>query len=155
MKPHRRFYWIVPLLALAAANAYAQPPAAEQKPAAAATPPATGADLFGFGGAAKAASDLRLAGEAFDRVAQLLRDLLPPAANALAEMSRGFDPFGYKAAFQTIASQNEIIQKQQQTIEELLRGEIARLEQELQRAKSSAPSAKAAKAKKQADKIEP
>lgn len=111
-------------------------------------PKAPASDLFGLEGAAKAAGDLRQAGDSFDRVANVLKDLVPPVMDSLAEMSRGFDPFGYKAAFQTIAQQNETIQRQQETIQELLRADIARLQRELDASKQVGRPAKATKPRK-------
>lgn len=66
----------------------------------------------------QAASDLRMAAEAFERFGNSLNGTADRVATALentsrhhAEMSRDFDPFGYKAAFQTIQRQNEVIAK--------------------------------------------
>ena len=112
-------------------------------------------DLFGLGGATRAASDLRSSGEAFDRLGRSLKELMPTIADALievsghlAEMSSAFDPFGYKTAFQTIAKQNEIIKTQSETIQELLRADIERLHRELERTKKTTAAPKKIKSKK-------
>lgn len=99
------------------------------------TPPsrAGSAAILKFGQMAQAASDLNQAGQAFDRFG----DSLEVLAQSLADMSRGFDPFGYKTAFETIGQQNEIIQEQQQLIRELQQREIERLQLELERLRRS------------------
>ncbi|MCA9219757.1 MAG: hypothetical protein KDA71_05480 [Planctomycetales bacterium] len=78
----------------------------------------------------QAAADLRAAAEAFERFGDSLNGTADRVATAIentsrhhAEMSRDFDPFGYKAAFQTIQRQNEMIEK-------LYRLELRRLKHE-------------------------
>ncbi len=115
------------LLALAvpvgASAQQASSPAGVQKPSAA-------NDLFKFGEAIQAASDLRKAAEAAERFGTLLDGVAATIAESMAAMSREFDPFGYKSAFRTIEQQNEIIQEQHETIRELLEKENARLQAE-------------------------
>ena len=104
---------------------------AVKKPANSAAP--TGiSDLFGVGGMAQAASDLRKAGEAFERFGTTLDGVTTTIAESLATMSSEFDPFGYKTAFRTIGQQTEIIQRQSKLIQDLQQQEIDRLRLENQ-----------------------
>jgi hypothetical protein len=101
----------------------ASAPAPSTKPAAS-PPPA--ADLS-MGGWIESARDLRLAAEAGEGIAREVSGAVEASTFHLSEMSRQFDPFGFKAAFTTIQQQNETIQRQQATIQRLLEAEIARL----------------------------
>lgn len=84
-------------------------------------------DPFGIGGMAQAASDMRQAGEAFERFGKSLGGIAGTIAEALATMSSEFDPFGYKTGFRTIGRQTEIIQEKDELIRELLEREVERL----------------------------
>ena len=86
--------------------------------------------LLDVGKMAQAASDLRKAGEAFEKFGISLDGISGKLAAALATMSSEFDPFGYKTAFRTIGQQTEIIQQQNEIIRELQEREIERLRNE-------------------------
>lgn len=86
--------------------------------------------LLGGNDVVEAAKDLRVAAETFERVIPSLERITSNLAEAFvvtstsgAKMSEGFDPFGYKAAFQTI-------QQQQATVRSLHEAEVGRLERE-------------------------
>jgi hypothetical protein len=90
-------------------------------------------DLLGARDIATAASDLRKSAEAFERLGELLKLIAPEITKGmvegsrnLAEMSRGFDPFGYKEAFATIREQSRTIQALQKAEIERLRAERKR-----------------------------
>lgn len=83
-------------------------------------------------------SDLRKAAEAsqksldsLERIMPILSPLVLGTTENLSRLSSEFDPFGYKTAFRTVQSQNEVIQRQQQLIQELQQREIDRLQREL------------------------
>jgi hypothetical protein len=91
---------------------------------------------------ARTANDFRLGGEALDRMAASLARVSVRMAEAMVDVSEnlavassGFDPFGFKTAFQTIQRQNEIVREQSATIQELQQQEVKRLRKELKRAK--------------------
>jgi hypothetical protein len=84
------------------------------------------------------ASDLKKAAEASQRSLDSLERIMPSLSplvlgttENLSRLSSEFDPFGYKTAFRTVQSQNEVIQRQQQLIQELQQREIDRLQKEL------------------------
>jgi hypothetical protein len=83
------------------------------KPAAQSTP----IDLFGVGEMAQAATDLRKAGEAFERFAVAGADLAKSITKSLAIMSSEFDPFGYKTAFRTVGQQAQMLHQQREKIQ--------------------------------------
>jgi hypothetical protein len=95
-------------------------------------PPASSApsDLFRVGDMAQAASDLRKAGEAFERFGNSLDGIAGKVSESLATMSSEFDPFGYKTAFRTIGQQMVVIQQQNEIIRELQEQETKRLRNE-------------------------
>ncbi|MCH8149157.1 MAG: hypothetical protein IH987_14435 [Planctomycetes bacterium] len=76
----------------------------------------------------KAAEYVRKAGEAFERFGGSLGGL----ADALATMSREFDPLGYKTAFRALGRQTEIIKQQSEIIQAFQAREIERLRNENQ-----------------------
>jgi hypothetical protein len=90
----------------------------------------------------RAANDFRMGSEALDRFGRALASINSRVAEAMVEISEnladastGFDPFGFKTAFQTIQRQNEILHEQSATIQELQQQEIRRLRKELKRSK--------------------
>ncbi len=85
-------------------------------------------DLLRIGEMAQAAADLRKAGEAFERLGDVMGGIAEKIAGSLAAMSSEFDPFGYKTAFRTIGQQTQIIQQQSELIRELQDREIERLQ---------------------------
>ena len=85
-------------------------------------------DLLNVSELVKAAEDVRKAGEAFERFGGSLGGL----ADALATMSREFDPLGYKTAFRTLGRQTEIIKQQSEIIQAFQAREIERLRNENQ-----------------------
>jgi hypothetical protein len=94
------------------------------------------------GDVVRAADDFRKGSEALDRfgasLARIDSHIAAAAVNVsenLAAMSTGFDPFGFKTAFQTIQRQNEIVREQSATIQKLQQQEIKRLRKELKRSK--------------------
>ena len=87
-------------------------------------------NLFRNGDMAQAATDLRKAGEAFERFANSADGLIETICESLATMSSEFDPFGYKTAFRTVGQQAEIIQQQAKIIQALQEREIERLRNE-------------------------
>jgi hypothetical protein len=91
---------------------------------------------------ARAANDFRLGSEALDRMAASLARINVRVAEATVEVSKnlatassGFDPFGFKTAFETIQRQNEIVREQSATIQKLQQQEIKRLRKGLKRSK--------------------
>jgi hypothetical protein len=104
----------------------AEEPAREQQVS---TPP-SGNPLFRLNDMAQAASDLKNAGEAFERFATSLGGAAETIATSLATMSSEFDPFGYKTAFRTLGQQTAMLQQQRETIQSLQDREIERLQSE-------------------------
>ncbi len=93
-----------------------------------------------FGAMVQSAGDMRAAAESLERFGQVLDRIVPIASEAVkslgesqAAMSREFDPFGFKEAQRTLQQQNEIIARQQELIQDLLREENERLRAELER----------------------
>jgi hypothetical protein len=89
---------------------------------------------------ARAANDFRLGSEALDRAAASLvrvnvrlAEAMEKVSQNVAATSSGFDPFGFKTAFETIQRQNEIVREQSATIRKLQQQEIKRLRKELER----------------------
>ena len=85
---------------------------------------------------AQAASDLKSAGEAFERFATSLDGAAEAIAASLATMSSEFDPFGYKTAFRTLGQQDAMLQQQRETIQALQDRELERLQSENTRLRS-------------------
>jgi len=103
---------------------------AEEPPRGAANAPTAGDGLFRVGEMVQAASDLRKAGEAFERFANSLDRFAESIAQSLAIMSSEFDPFGYKTAFRTVSRQAEMLKQQRDIIHSLQEREIDRLRSE-------------------------
>lgn len=95
--------------------------------------PAPSSLVPGLGGMAQAATDLRKAGEAFERFALSMEGLGETVAASMAIMSSEFDPFGYKTAFRTLGEQAEMLRQQRDTIQELQQREIDRLRKQSKR----------------------
>ena len=105
-------------------------------------------NMLGASDMAEAASNLRKAGEAFERFGNALKTITPETTEALVEASRnlanmgqGFDPLGLKAAVMVIREQN-------QRIYALQKAEIQRLKEECERLRKQ-PAEGPAKPKRQ------
>ncbi|MGI9457215.1 MAG: hypothetical protein ACR2NU_11685 [Aeoliella sp.] len=118
---------IILLIAAAASNSLAQEPHTEATKPPSQTAPS---DPLGMGEMARAASDLRKAGEAFERFAVAGADLAKSITKSLAMMSSEFDPFGYKTAFRTVGQQAQMLHQQREIIQTLQEREIERLRRE-------------------------
>ena len=77
----------------------------------------------------KSSESLERFGASFSQVSSVAADAANTTSQNMAEMSEGFDPFGFKTAFETIQQQNAIIQEQSKLIQNLQQKEIDRLEQ--------------------------
>jgi len=108
-------------------RSHAEEPPREQAKVSA---PSTDIPLFRLNDMAQAATDLRNAGEAFERFATSLNGAAETIAKSLATMSSEFDPFGYKTAFRTLGQQTAMLQQQRETIQALQDREIERLQDE-------------------------
>lgn len=89
--------------------------------------------ILGIGKMTEAASNLRQAGEAFERFGKITERLGETIAFSMAQMSSEFDPFGYKTGFRALSQQAEMLEKQQATIQALQQREIDRLNRENER----------------------
>lgn len=97
----------------------------------------------GTGTLFQSAADLRAASESLEQFGQSLGKTTANiggtsevVAQHLAEMSSGFDPFGFQNAFKTIQQQTEVIRQQQEVIQRLQQDEIKRLKRENQQLKA-------------------
>ena len=79
---------------------------------------------------------------------QIADGMVEALSSALAEMSREFDPFGYKTAFRTIGEQNRIIQQQAEVIQRLQQREIEPLQRENRQLRKKAKKDRQKKGKK-------
>ena len=131
-----------------AAPEKAAPPATIPKKVA--PPEITGGllNLLGAGDMADTASDLRKAGEAFERFGNVLETITPTMTEGLTEGSRNvasmgyaFDPLGLKTAF-------TVLQEQSQTIYALQAAEIQRLKEECQRLRKALAERRSGKTKR-------
>ena len=86
------------------------------------------------------AENLRIAAQSMEKFGKSLEhgvtgmsETVTSTSENLALMSSGFDPLGLQNAFKTIQQQNEIIRRQQITIQALQKAEIRRLKKENRR----------------------
>ena len=77
----------------------------------------------------KSSESLERFGDSISRVFSVAADAANTTSQNMADTSEGFDPFGFKTAFETIQQQNAIIQEQSKLIQDLQQKEIDRLEQ--------------------------
>ncbi len=97
----------------------------------------------GTGTLFQSAADLRAASESLEQFGQSLEKTTANigstsevVAEHMAQISSGFDPFGFQNAFKTIQQQTEVIRQQQEVIRRLQQDEIKRLKRENQQLKA-------------------
>ncbi len=103
----------------------------------------------------KASDSMKSFGESLNEISVVTAEAAGTTSKHLAAIGGEFDPFGFKAAFETIQKQNAIIQAQSQMIIELQQRKIRRLRKEnklLKQPKRESRKRKTSQTRKSSDK---